>query len=374
MSLVAEAPASTRLSEFIDRHSGRFMVLPAVLVLLAFAIFPLIISAYLALSRFALAAGSFKLTFVGLANFKKILVGSQQYHLLGSMKPLGAVHWLLLGVFALLCLTWLWRSITTHRSAAGAIGRLISAAAAIFLVYLLLATIGSGGVPGTLVTTFIYVLIGVAIQFGLGLGLALVCAQPIRARSWFRVLFFIPLIVTPVGIAYIFRMLADMQKGPLAPVVRAFGFGEWAWSTEPWSARFMVIIGDTWQWTPFVFIVLLAAIENQPRDQVEAARIDGAGGWQIFRDITWPSIAPIGATVVLIRLIEAFKIIDLPNVLTAGGPGLSTESMTLHSFIAWRTQDLGGSASVGYILLFASTITCVSFFNYVVTRARRHQA
>lgn len=348
--------------------------MPAVLVLLAFAIFPLIISAYLALSRFALAPGGFKLTFVGWLNFKKLLTGSQQYHLLGSLKALGPVHWILLGLFALLCLYWLWRAIQAKASPIGLVGRLISAAAAVFVVYLLLATLGSGGVPGTLVTTLLYVVIGVALQFALGLLLALVCAQPIRARNWFRVIFFIPLMVTPVGIAYMFRMMADMQKGPFAPISRALGLGEWAWSSEPWSARFMVIIGDTWQWTPFVFIVLLAAIENQPRDQVEAARIDGAGGWQVFRDITWPAIAPIAATVVLIRLIEAFKIIDLPNVLTAGGPGLSTESMTLHSFIAWRTQDLGGSAAVGYILLFVSTLVCVSFFNYVVTRARKHQA
>jgi multiple sugar transport system permease protein len=250
----------------------------------------------------------------------------------------------------------------------------LSAAAAVGIVLLVIATIGMGGVPGTLVTTFIYVLIGVSVQLVLGLVLALVCAQPIRARNWFRVIFFIPLMVTPVGIAYMFRMLADMQKGPFAPISRMVGLGEWAWSTQPWSARLMVVLGDTWQWTPFIFIVLLAAIENQPRDQVEAARIDGAGGWQVFRDITWPSIAPIAATVVLIRLIEAFKIIDLPNVLTAGGPGLSTESMTLHSFIAWRTQDLGASAAIGYLLLFASTITCVSFFNYVVTHTRRHQA
>ena len=90
---------------------------------------------------------------------------------------------------------------------------------------------------------------------------------------------------------------------------------------------------------------------------------------QIFRDITWPAIAPVAATVVLIRLIEAFKIIDLPNVLTGGGPGLATESMTLHAFIAWRTQDLGGSAAVGYMLLFVSTVVCVSFFNFVVRHA-----
>jgi len=368
------ASGSTRnFGETIDRHSGRIMVLPAVLVLLAFAIFPLIISAYLALSRFALAAGGFKLTFIGFYNFKRLLFGAQQYHLLGTFKPLGAIHWVLLLAAVALCAYWLWRYAQARFSVAGFIGRLISSAFGIAVWYFVLASIGTGGVPGTLVTTLIYVVIGVTIQFGIGLGLALLCAQPIRARNWFRVIFFIPLIVTPVGIAYVFRMLADMQKGPFAPVTRALGLGEWAWSTEPWSARFMVIAGDTWQWTPFIFIVMLAAVENQPRDQVEAARIDGAGGWQIFRDITWPSIAPIGATVVLIRLIEAFKIIDLPNVLTAGGPGLSTESMTLHSFLAWRTQDLGGSAAVGYILLFASTITCVSFFNYVVTRARRHQ-
>jgi multiple sugar transport system permease protein len=242
------------------------------------------------------------------------------------------------------------------------------------MVVLILATFASGGVPGTLVTTIFYVLVGVTVQFLLGLGLALLCAQPIRGRNFFRVLFFVPLMVTPVGIAYAFRMLADMQKGPFAPLLHAFGLQEWSWATEAWSARLMVLVGDTWQWTPFMFIVLLAAIENQPRDQVEAARLDGAGGLQIFRDITWPAIAPVAATVVLIRLIEAFKIIDLPNVLTGGGPGLATESMTLHSFIAWRTQDLGGSAAIGYMLLFVSTVVCVSFFNFVVRPARRFQS
>src|SRR3954464_7518578 len=93
-----EAAQSPGWAERRDRHSGRVMVLPAVIVLLAFAIFPLIISAYLSLSRFALAPGGFKLTFVGILNFKKLLVGSQQYHLLGSLKPLGAVGWLLLGI------------------------------------------------------------------------------------------------------------------------------------------------------------------------------------------------------------------------------------------------------------------------------------
>ncbi len=363
------------LAERFDRHAGRLMVLPAVIVLLCFAIFPLIISAYLSLSRFALAPGGFTLKFVGLFNFQKLLTGSQQYHLLGKFMPFTPVAWGLTIVVAALILYLLGRYLFSGQATVfGTIGRLITASLAMAIALLFAATTFSGGVPGTMVTTLIYVIVGVTTQFLLGLGLALLCAQAIRGRNFFRVLFFVPLMVTPVGIAYTFRMLADMQKGPFAPIVQSFGVGEWSWATEAWSARMMVLVGDTWQWTPFMFIVLLAAVENQPRDQVEAARIDGANGIQVFRDITWPAIAPVAATIVLIRLIEAFKIVDLPNVLTGGGPGLATESMTLHSFIAWRTQDLGGSAAVGYMLLFVSTIVCVSFFNFVVRHARRFEA
>jgi multiple sugar transport system permease protein len=372
---ISDAAEGRGWAEWLDSQSGRLMVLPAVVVLLCFAIFPLIVSAYLSLSRFALAPGGFTLKFVGLINYSKLLAGSQQYHLLGKFGDLGAIQWGLLALFTAGLILLLARYLLRGRPTfVGTVGRLIATALAFGLAAIVVATSAPGGVPGTTVNTLLYVIIGVAVQFGLGLGLALLCGQPIRARNFFRVLFFIPLMVTPVGIAYTFRMLADMQKGPFAPLLRAFGVTEWSWATEAWSARLMVLVGDTWQWTPFMFIVLLAAIENQSRDQIEAARLDGASGFQIFRDITWPAIAPVAATVVLIRLIEAFKIIDLPNVLTGGGPGLATESMTLHSFIAWRTQDLGVSAAVGYILLFISTVACVSFFNFVVRPARRFEA
>ncbi len=377
MTLAQAAPTEVQSretrDEWIDRHAGRIMVLPAVIILLCFAIFPLIVSVYLSLCRFALAGGSFTLTFIGLYNYKRLLFGVQQYHLIGTLKPIETSGWIAFAVYAVVVLYWLVRYVRTEFTVFGFIGRLISIALATGLMLALLATLPPKAYQGTLLTTCLYVLFGVTAQFMIGLGLALLCAQPIRWRGFFRVVFFIPLMVTPVGVAYMFRMLADMQKGPFAPASAALGLAAWSWADQAWSARLMVLIGDTWQWTPFMFIVLLAAIENQPRDQLEAARLDGASGLQIFRDITWPSIAPIAATVVLIRLIEAFKIIDIPNVLTAGGPGLATESMTLHSFIAWRTQDLGGSAAIGYLLLFVSTITCVSFFNYVVRWTRRYQ-
>jgi len=370
----SSAVTSAGFGEWLDRQSGRIMVLPAVLLILSFAVFPLIISAYLSVSRFALAPGGYRLTFVGFFNFDRLLFGAQQYHFVGTFKPFSPIGWIALVAVLAGLLFWFARYVLSGQATIlGFVGRLISASVAVAVVLAMLATVFAGGFPGSFVTTLFYVVAGVLVQFLLGLGLALLCAQPIRARNWFRVIFFIPLTVTPVGIAYTFRMLADMQKGPFAPVSGWFGLGEWSWATQPWSARAIILLGDTWQWTPFMFIVLLAAIENQSRDQIEAARLDRAGGLQIFRDVTWPAIAPIAATIVLIRLIEAFKIIDLPNVLTNGGPGLATESMTLHAFIAWRTQDLGGSAAIGYILLFISTVTCVSFFNYVVRRARRYQ-
>ena len=357
---------SVTLGEWIDRQTPRLLVLPAVVVILAFSIYPLLMSLYLSMARFRLAQGGYELKFVGLRNFKKLLFGSQQYHLLGTFGEITTLGWgaivILAGAFAF----GFYRYLRGGRaSVLGAVGRLIAALGTLALIALVLVTTASKGFPGSMVTTLFYVFVGVSIQFSIGLGLALLCAQAIRGKTFFRVVFFIPLMVTPVGVAYAFRMLADVSKGPFAPLWQWLGLGDVAWAADAWSARWMVLAGDSWQWIPFMFIVLLAAIESQPREQVEAAELDGAGGLRVFMDITWPAIAPVAATVVLIRLIEAFKIVDLPNILTNGGPGIATESLTLHSFIAWRTQDLGGSAAVGYVLLFVAVLSCLSFFNFV---------
>jgi multiple sugar transport system permease protein len=366
---------SQNISDWLDRYSGRLFVFPAVLLILGFSIFPLIISAWLALSRFKLAAGGYQINFIGLLNFRKLLFGSEQFHFLGTFAPLPWYGLVLFVVVVGGLTTGVWRYIRSGRiTLLGSIGRTIAYLLIAALALLFAMTIGQKGQIGSLSTTLFYVTLGVTIQFTIGTGLAWLCAQKIRGRSLFRVLFFIPLMVTPVGIAYTFRMLADMTVGPFAPLWRALGLGEFSWATNSWSARLVVTLGDSWQWIPFIFIVMLAAFESQPRDEIEAAELDGASSMQIFRDITWPSVAPIAATVVLIRMIEAFKIVDLPNVLTNGGPGIATESLTLHAFIQWRALDLGGSAAVAYMLLFVSTVVCVAFFNFVVEPARRSRA
>ena len=215
-------------------------------------------------------------------------------------------------------------------------------------------------------TTLFYVIVGCTMQFVIGTGLAFLCSQPISGKNFFRVLFFIPLMITPLGVGYAFKMVLDITKGPLQPLWDGIGLQNWAWSTDAWAARWFVILGDSWQWIPFIFIVMLAALENVSRDQVEAAQVDGASSVQIFREITWPQIVPVAVTVILIRMIEAFKIVDLPNIMTSGGPGIATESMTLHSYFLWRANDMGSSAAVAYLLLILTVVVCASFFNYVV--------
>src|SRR3954470_8792773 len=126
MDMTPSSPAG--FGEWLDRQTGRIMLLPAIVILLAFAIFPLIISAYLSVVRFALAPGGFKLTFVGLRNFQKLLLGSQQYHFLGTTKPIGPACWIVLAIVVLALLFWLGRFLTSgHATVFGFVGRLLSA-------------------------------------------------------------------------------------------------------------------------------------------------------------------------------------------------------------------------------------------------------
>jgi multiple sugar transport system permease protein len=370
--LLPAGPAhSESWSEWLDRRAGTIFLAPAVILILVFAIFPTIASIVIALSRIKLTAGGFTIRFVGLQNFAKQFAGNEQVHFLGRLTELSALGWVVSLAMTAAIVWWWVRYLRAGATLVGSLGRLITSAMLIGLTYILSATALSGTPWGTLGTTLFYVLVGCTVQFLIGLGLAFLCSQPIAGKSFFRVLFFIPLMITPLGVGYAFRMIADTGKGPIAPFWQWIGLGDFTWATDPWAARIFIIVGDSWQWIPFIFVVLLAAFENVPRDHVEAAQVDGASSWQIFREIVWPQIVPVAATVMLIRAIEAFKIVDLPNIMTSGGPGIATESMTLHAVFAWRANDFGQSAAVAYLLLFVTVVLCASFFNFVVLRQLR---
>jgi multiple sugar transport system permease protein len=357
--------------EWFDRHSRTFFIAPAVTLILIFAIFPTFYSIVFALSRVRFSGDGLNFRFVGLQNFQKQFVGNEQVHFLGRIDNMSAFGWLFTAVIAVAVLWWLMRSWQQGATWIGMIGRLISAAMALFLAYLLSATLLSGNPWGTLLTTLFYVLVGCSLQFIIGTALAFLCSQPIAGKNFFRVLFFIPLMITPIGVGYAFKMILDITKGPFQPFWDWIGLQNWAWATDAWAARWFIILGDSWQWIPFIFICMLAALENVPKDHVEAAQVDGASSVQIFREITWPQVVPVAATVFLIRLIEGFKIVDLPNIMTSGGPGIATESMSLHSFFIWRANDYGQSAAIAYLLLILTVVICSSFFNYIVLKQLR---
>ncbi len=357
------------LGAWVERQANALFLLPAVLMLVFLSVFPLFLSLYLSMIRFQFVPGGFQLTFVGLANYAKLIVGIEREHFLGLLPPLGPAVLVALGVVVAMLVVLLIRYLRRpDASAAGLVGRTLFAFVGGGLVWLMIRVLVPGGRPGTLFVTLIYVVAGVAVQYGLGLALAFLCSQDIAGRRFFRVVFLLPMMITPVGIAYTFRILMDLGKGPFAPIWRAMGLAEVSWVNYPWGARLAVMIGDVWQWTPFMFIVLLAALESQPAELLEAAMVDGANRWQTFWKISWPQIIPVTSTLILIRVIEAFKIVDLPNVLTNGGPGTATESLTLHAFIAWRTLDIGGSAAVAYMLLLLVTFVAVAYITFVHRR------
>jgi len=362
-----------RVGEWMDHRYGTIFIMPAVVMILIFSIFPLVASLIIAFSRIRLRGGGYNVRFVGFKNFDRQLFGTEQFHFLGTFKGFSLFAWVFSIVLIALVLWLLFRWMQARFNLLGFIGRLFLVSVAIGLILLFAGTVLSGTRFGTLGTTLFYVVAGCSIQFVIGLGLAFLCSQPIRGKTFFRVVFFVPLMITPIGIGYAFRMMADTTKGPFAPVWQWAGLGDFAWAADAWTARIFIVIGDSWQWIPFIFVVLLAGLENVPRDHVEAAEVDGAGRWQVFREITWPSIAPVAATVMLIRVIEAFKIVDLPNIMTSGGPGIATESMSLHALFAWRSLALGQSAAIAYLLLFVTVIMCVSFFNLVVLDRVRSQ-
>ena len=345
---------------------------PTVLVILFLSIFPLVASLTLAFSKLVFTKGKIEVDFVGLQNFQILLFGTERTHLLGLLKPPTPLGWVVFGLGAALILWALVRSLMSgHVRVLGTVFRIAGTVFATGLLWLVVQTLFSeGGRPGSLVVTMIYVFAGIAVQFLLGLGLALLAVQPLAGRRFFRVVFMLPLTITPIGVGYMFRMMTDTGKGPLEPVFGLLGMGQYTWVTDPWAARIAVIIGDTWQWTPFVFIVLLAALEGLDQEVREAAFVDGASHRQSFWHITVPAILPVSTTIILIRLIEGFKIVDMPNILTGGGPGTATQSLTLQAYLDWRTINLGRSAAIAYILLFLVTVIATAYVAWWRRRIR----
>jgi multiple sugar transport system permease protein len=350
-----------------DASARLVLLLPTIFIVLVLSIFPLIVSSVLSFTIVRFVRGSINIEFVGLANYNKLLFGSQQRHLIGKLANPSLIGWLIFILVSAVFLSWFYTEIRSGKlNIIGFLLRIIAVVGSIGLAWITASTLFSPeGLPGTMIVTLFFVIGGVMLQYAIGLLLAMLLVQNIPGKRFFRIIFLLPMMITPVGIAFLFRMVTDTHVGPLAPIWTNLGMTGFSWLETAHGARLAVLVGDTWQWTPFMFIILLAALEGTSREQLEAAMVDGANRLRIFRYIILPQITPVSLTLILIRLIEAFKIIDIPRILTGGGPGTATESLTLHAFIEWRAPNLGGSAAISYLLLILVTFVVMIFVNVI---------
>lgn len=200
--------------------------------------------------------------------------------------------------------------------------------------------------------TFAFVLIAISCEMVLGIALALFLEKPIRGMRLFRTVFVLPMMIAPICVGLIWRYLFDANFGPINLWSGALGVAPRAWLAEPGLAFFAIIVTDIWQWTPFVLIMVLAALQGIDGSVIEAARIDGANAWQQIVRVKLPVIKPILIVTLLMRMIDGFRGLEVVYVMTFGGPGQSTELFSLHIYkAAFISQKLGYSAALSILLL-----------------------
>lgn len=278
--------------------AGRLFLLPGVIWILLFTIFPLLYSLYLSFTDLRLGRGG---DFIGFENYAEILTDRRVREVLDTTLFLiigGVLMTLLIGTF----IAWLFNH----------------------------------DIPGLRV---------------------------------FRAILTLPLFAAPVALGYLGMILFNEQSGPINHMIRSLGGEGVFWITDSWAARSAVLFVDTWQWTPFVFIVVLAAMQAVPEELYESARLDTNSAWMLMRKVTLPLIAPALGTVAMLRMVETFKILDIPFTLTGGGPGNSTQTYSYYTYLeGLRNFDLGYASGLAYFLVIAAIIVTTAYFMRVRER------
>ena len=211
--------------------------------------------------------------------------------------------------------------------------------------------------------TTLFVALVALCETGLGFVLALLYNRPFRARRVATIITVFPMMLSTMVVSATWRTLFHFEIGPINALLRALGIAPVGWLIDPGVALYSIVLVDLWQWTPFVFIILQAALQTIPREYIEASRIDGNGAWGTLRYIVAPLMRPHLLMVALLRTIDAFRLFSKVYALTGGGPGNATETISYYIYReAYRYFNLGraGAASV-----IAFVIIVVVAFAYV---------
>ena len=200
--------------------------------------------------------------------------------------------------------------------------------------------------------TLKFVVLAVTIETVLGLGLALLVANELPFTRIARLVLIVPMIVTPIVVGIVFRLIYASDVGLLTTLrTDIFGSGQVFILDKGWSAFLGLVALDVWEWTPLMFLILLAGIQSLPVEPFEAARVDGAGAWRTFVDHTLPLLRPTILVAVTLRAIEALTTFDQVYVLTRGGPGTSTQLISIYGYQTFfQFQQVGYAAAMLFMV------------------------
>lgn len=203
-----------------------------------------------------------------------------------------------------------------------------------------------------------FALLSVLLTLVIGYAIAeLLRRDDLKGMCFFRSVILVPMLITPLVVGAVFRYMYDYDYGVVNDIIRRIGLQKIPFLGDPFWALHAAVLADVWQWTPFAAIVLLAGLEAMPREPLEAAALDGAGFWQTLWSIKMPLLRPVIGVTVLLRFMDAFREFDKLYILTAGGPGTSSETLSIY---VWRQAfqyfNTGYGAAMGVVMLFVINI------------------
>ncbi|PYS39605.1 MAG: sugar ABC transporter permease [Acidobacteria bacterium] len=225
----------------------------------------------------------------------------------------------------------------------------------------------------TLATTVLFTATTVSIEFAAGLVLALSADTWVRGRSAVRTILLIPWTLPTAVIAVLWAWIFNDQYGILNSLLMRTGIlrSPISWLGNSTAAFWALVIADAWKTTPFVFVVLLAGMQGIPDELYEAMEIDGGGAWHKFRLITWPFLARFVFVALIFRVIQAFSVFDLVYVMTGGGPGGTTETLSVYAYqTMMRYLDFGYAATLATAMVLALALAALALYWLLL---RRHE-
>jgi multiple sugar transport system permease protein len=220
----------------------------------------------------------------------------------------------------------------------------------------------------------LWFVLAIIAEYALAFGLALLLNADIRGRKFWRVVFLMPLMLSPVAVSWMVgKSMLEVRFGPIARFARWLGWENPAFFATPGMARATIMMMDAWTYIPFMMIMLLAGLQSLDREVLEAARVDGASRWQGFWGVVFPLMLPVSITVIVIRTIFKLKLADIIITVTSGGPGGATDSVTSFIYREYRDRSnvgYGTLLAMVYLVVIVIGVTLMlAFFNRLLRKS-----